>query len=179
MSNAAVSRRDQITVWVCKDISSLLWKSKINWKERLVRSLLRYTQCKFCYFSIFATGVIDWCNENYEKIKSRFLQFAASRTWFTSPVRSIVKGSIMFWQMGQLMDIFFLKKFQVRLQTQPKNAPLYSGVMDCAKKTVAKEVCCMLWFVSSLAETLVKSHFPIFILFLRYLQCIGIFIQSN
>eukprot|EP00794_Sanderia_malayensis_P006981 gene6981-7766_t len=32
-----------------------------------------------------------------------------------------------------------LDTIKVRLQTQPKDAPMYSGVMDCAKKTVAKE----------------------------------------
>eukprot|EP00112_Aurelia_sp_Birch-Aquarium-sp1_P015601 Seg3474.1 transcript_id=Seg3474.1/GoldUCD/mRNA.D3Y31 product="Mitochondrial carnitine/acylcarnitine carrier protein" protein_id=Seg3474.1/GoldUCD/D3Y31 len=32
-----------------------------------------------------------------------------------------------------------LDTIKVRLQTQPKDAPLYSGVIDCAKKTVAKE----------------------------------------
>ena len=38
---------------------------------------------------------------------------------------------------------FFLVQFQVRLQTQPLPAagekPMYSGAMDCVKKTVAKE----------------------------------------
>ena len=39
--------------------------------------------------------------------------------------------------------IFFLVLFQVRLQTQPLPAagekPMYSGAMDCVKKTIAKE----------------------------------------
>ena len=45
-----------------------------------------------------------------------------------------------------LYDFFFMSNlvlFQVRLQTQPLPAagekPMYSGAMDCVKKTIAKE----------------------------------------
>ena len=45
---------------------------------------------------------------------------------------------MLFIGLDQVGNSLFL--FKVRLQTQPRDFPVYTGVIDCAKKTITKEV---------------------------------------
>eukprot|EP01133_Synstelium_polycarpum_P005928 gene5928-6867_t len=55
----------------------------------------------------------------------------------TNALKDILAGSI--GGVGQVFTGHPLDTIKVRLQTQPVGAPLYSGTVDCFKKTVAAE----------------------------------------
>ncbi|EGG13508.1 mitochondrial substrate carrier family protein [Cavenderia fasciculata] len=58
-------------------------------------------------------------------------------SFFATAAKDIVAGSV--GGVAQLVTGHPLDTIKVRLQTQPVGAPLYSGTMDCLKKTIAQE----------------------------------------